>query len=52
MLIAALSEIVNEADVTSGGLFEATMRTHTLEVVEIPFVALLLKMLSRFRLEC
>ena len=39
MLIAEFSEIVNDEDVTTGGLFEATMRTHTLDNVEIPFAA-------------
>ena len=37
--VIASSEIVNDADVTTGGVLEAIMRTHTLEVVEIPFAA-------------
>jgi len=34
--VIAFSAIVNDDDVTTGGLLEATMRTHTLDNAEIP----------------
>jgi len=37
--VFASSAIVNEVDVTTGGLLDATIRTQTLDSVEIPFDA-------------